>query len=107
MTKVIHIKDAPKDWKDNPDYQYIGRAGKEMDGYFGNPFRMSEYTTREEVVEQYRHWFAQTIERDKDFKQKVLELKDKTLVCFCRSKEDPPEPMICHGDVIADYVNSK
>ena len=84
MTKVIHIKDTPKDWKTNSDFVYIGRAGKNETGYFGNPFRLSEFTTREEVVEQYRHWFAQTIEADKEFKEAILGLRGKTLVFFFR-----------------------
>src|SRR3990167_5778397 len=106
MTKVIHIKNTPKDWKNNSDFVYIGRTGKGCDGYFGNPFRLSEYTTLDEVIERYRIWFLETIERDDKFKQRIIALKDKTLVCFCREIDTPALETICHGDVIADYVNS-
>jgi len=69
MTKVIHIKNAPKDWKNNPDFCYIGRSGKGLHSQFGNPYRLSEYTTLDEVIERYRIWFLETLERDSEFKQ--------------------------------------
>lgn len=106
MIKVIHIKNTPKDWKDNPDFVYIGRPGKGETSLYGNPFRMSEFTTREEVIERYRNWFLKSIEIDDQFKQQILQLKDKTLVCFCREIDTPELETVCHGDVIADYVNS-
>ena len=28
LTQVISIRQAPFDWQSNPDYVYIGRAGK-------------------------------------------------------------------------------
>lgn len=98
-TKIIHIKDAPKDWKTNSDYVYIGRAGKGLDGYFGNPYRLYNEEEREECLVRYQKWFFETIEKDQEFKERILNLKDKILVCFC-------SPKLCHGDIIADYVNS-
>jgi len=34
---VININKAPKDWRNNPEYAYIGRTGYGIEGYFGNP----------------------------------------------------------------------
>ena len=41
-TRVIHVKHAPNGWKSNPLYVYIGRQGMNGDGYFGNPFPLSD-----------------------------------------------------------------
>ena len=77
---------------------YIGRAGRGEDGYFGNPFRMGNRISREDAVKRFHGYFADRIERDSEFKQRVLALKGKRLGCFCK-------PKACHGDVIADWLN--
>ena len=79
---------------------YIGRAGRGQDGYFGNPFQLGRDGDREQVIEKYKKWFDARIERDEEFKNRVLELKGKRLGCFCK-------PQLCHGDVIAEYVNEQ
>lgn len=91
-TKVVNIH------KDKHDV-YIGRAGKGQDGYFGNPFKVGQDGSREYVLEMYREYFKMRMEEDSVFRQRILELKDKTLGCFCK-------PQTCHGDVIAEYLNS-
>jgi hypothetical protein len=89
MTTVVNI------YKDKYD-QYIGRAGKGQDGYFGNPFSNK---TRLENIEDFKAYFYNRLEKDSEFKRRVLELKGKSLGCFCK-------PQACHGDVIADYINN-
>lgn len=98
MTTVINIKDAPRGWKDNPDYVYIGRPGKGMTGRWGNPFALSNDTPEERVrmYEAYRKWTM----RDPKYLQEAAEaLTGKVLVCFCK-------PKVCHGDWLAYYVNT-
>lgn len=75
--------------------QYIGRAGKGQDGYFGNPFSNK---SRLENIEDFKVYFYNRLEKDPEFKRRVVELKGKTLGCFC-------SPRPCHGDVIAEYLN--
>lgn len=75
---------------------YIGRAGHGQDGYFGNPFKNS---TRAINIAQYKTYFYLRLLHDPEFKRRVHELKGKKLGCFCHS-------LPCHGDVIADYLNS-
>jgi hypothetical protein len=83
----------------NPDYDvYIGRAGRGTDGYFGNPFTVAEYG-HGVCIDKFREYFYERLEKDAEFKQRVLALADKTIACFC-------VPRRCHGDVIAEYVNS-
>jgi hypothetical protein len=100
MTTVINIKDAPEGWKNNQEYVYIGMEGRGFDGYFGNPFLLYDEKERLDILEQYKEWFLISLSKSKVFKNKILKLKDKTLVCFCS-----PKP--CHGDIIAEYLNNE
>ncbi len=77
---------------------YIGRAGRGEDGYFGNPFRMGNGISREDAVQKFQRYFTERIEKDSEFRRRVLTLKGKRLGCFCK-------PKACHGDVIADWLN--
>jgi len=73
---------------------YIGRPS-----LFGNPYVIGTHGKRKEVIEKYRSYFNHRIEKDPIFKEAVLKLKDKKLGCFC-------SPQICHGDIIAEYLNN-
>ncbi len=75
---------------------YIGRAGHERDGYFGNPYHE---LSRTENVQLYREHFHKRLKQDRGFAKRVEELRGKRLGCFCK-----PQP--CHGDVIVEYVNN-
>jgi Domain of unknown function (DUF4326) len=77
---------------------YIGRAGRGEDGYFGNPFRMGNEISREDAVQKFQEYFTERIEKDSEFRRRVLALKGRRLGCFCK-------PKACHGDVIADWLN--
>jgi hypothetical protein len=87
MTKVIHIRHAPKDWRSNPDYVYIGRPGK-----WGNPYQMKVYG-REKCIE----FFANSL--SPELTAATPELRGKILVCYCN-------PEACHGDVLARLADS-
>ena len=88
MTTVVNI------YKESFD-QYIGRAGRGQDGYFGNPFSTG---TREQNIQSFREYFYNRLEKDTEFKRRVTLLKGLKLGCFCKPKD-------CHGDIIADYLN--
>lgn len=91
-TKVVNL------YKDSYDV-YIGRAGKGQDGYFGNPFPLKKNEERGATIERYKQYFYHRIKTDPDFKLKIERLKGKTLGCFCK-------PNSCHGDIIAEYLNT-
>lgn len=76
----------------------IGRAGRGEDGYLGNPFRMENEISREDAVQKFQKYFTERIEKDSEFRRRVLALKGRRLGCFCK-------PKACHGDVIADWLN--
>jgi len=85
------------------DYDvYIGRAGKGLDGYFGNPIARGKeccvcgekHYDNESIVGCYRKRFYRMIEEDDTFAERISQLKGKRLGCFCK-------PDHCHGDVIS------
>lgn len=83
-TTVVHCR------KSNYDV-YIGRPS-----VWGNPFVIGLDGNREEVIEKYKNYF---LSQPKLVKQAIHTLRGKKLGCFCHPKR-------CHGDVIAETVNS-
>jgi len=100
MTKVINIKTG------EPYDEYIGRAGKGKNGYFGNrhthPFCKvcNREHTRDESIAEFKKDFMKRIQEDAEYKRRVEELKGKTLGCFCKKKT-------CHGDVYVEYLEPR
>jgi hypothetical protein len=90
-TRVVNLHQEKHD-------VYIGRAGRRHDGYFGNPYRVPPHS-RDEAIALYRAYFLQRIERDTEFRERVLALRGMRLGCFCK-----PKP--CHGDVIVAWLES-
>lgn len=96
ITRVINIKTEPeyKLEKSTPNYEYIGRGS-----YWGNPYSMyEEGDDREEVIRKYKYDFDFKKFPNKD-KAEVYKLVGKRLGCFCK-------PQACHGDVLANFLNS-
>ncbi len=91
QTVVVNIHKEPFD-------VYIGRKGQGQDGYFGNPFRIGHGISREDTVKRFQRYFIDRIEKDSEFKRRILALKGKRLGCFCK-------PKACHGDVIAEWLD--
>lgn len=79
--------------KDDHDV-FIGRPS-----VFGNPYKIGEDGSREEVIEKFRkYWYAP--EQSKLRKKAKLELTGKRLGCYC-------SPKACHGDIIAEFLNTQ
>jgi len=78
--------------KDSADI-YIGRGKGSI---FGNPFAS---LSRPEAIREYRRWFRIRLGADVAFLATVLGMRGKRLGCFCT-------PLACHGDVIANFVNT-
>ena len=96
ITRVINIHKEPElhSSKKSPTYEYIGRGS-----YWGNPHSMYENgESREEVIRKYKYDFDNDKFPNKS-KTEVTKLAGKKLGCFCK-------PAACHGDVLADYLNS-
>lgn len=96
ITRVINISDKAeyKSVKSTPDYEYIGRGS-----YWGNPYSMYETgEDREEVIRKFKYDFDYEKFPKKE-KKEVYKLIGKRLGCFCK-------PQACHGDILANYLNS-
>ncbi|MCK9532509.1 MAG: DUF4326 domain-containing protein [Gammaproteobacteria bacterium] len=66
------------------DAIYIGRGSK-----WGNPFKIGVDGSRSQVIFLYEEW----LKTQDELIDSIDELKDKSLVCFCK-----PKP--CHGDIL-------
>jgi hypothetical protein len=64
---------------------------------WGNPYRIGEDGTREEVIAAYEGWITRLIEELPDLYD-IETLRGKDLVCWCA-----PEP--CHADVLLRLAN--
>ena len=87
--KVLNIKDAPINWKNDNNYVYCGRPSK-----FGNPFSSKENSlaqfkvkNRTEAIQKHWEWLLD----NEELCDEVLKLEGKTLLCFCK-------PKACHCD---------
>ena len=65
---------------------------------FGNPFHVWQWG-REGCIKKFETYFYSRIERDPEWKLKVLELRGKRLGCRCK-------PLSCHGDIYKDYLDA-
>lgn len=96
ITRVINLKKY-KEYKglsSNKAYAYIGRGS-----YWGNPYSMYEDgDDRNEVIRKFKYDFDFEKFPNKD-KSEVYKLTGKRLGCFCK-------PEACHGDVLANFLNS-
>ncbi|RUO68350.1 DUF4326 domain-containing protein [Idiomarina ramblicola] len=89
-TTKVRNKDAGEQYD-----VYIGRRSP-----WGNPFAIGDDgMDRKDVIEKYKKYFQSEILSDPSKKKALRSLKGKRLGCHCK-------PMACHGDVIADYLNS-
>ncbi len=96
ITRVINLKKETEyqSKKSTPTYEYIGRGS-----YWGNPYSMYESgDDRDEVIRKYKYDFDYEKFPNKE-KPEVYKLAGKRLGCFCK-------PQSCHGDILANYLNS-
>jgi hypothetical protein len=90
-TTVVNIKNDPYDL-------YIGRANPTYNlpaSKWANPFKLEREADRSIVLARYRIWLLQ----QPSLMHALSELRGLRLACWC-------SPRACHGDVLADLVNS-
>jgi len=104
-TKVIHIKDAPNGWMDDPNFIYIGRYNSHYGlerSFWHNPYKISDLEGLPLTDEQKRfnviHKFSAYVEYQPNMIYDLPTLRDKTLVCWCK-------PHACHGDILCKWRN--
>ena len=69
---------------------YIGRPSK-----WGNPFKIGDGWTREDVIWAYRRWIL----NQPTLLAELPELAGKRLGCWC-------SPLACHGDVLVELIEN-
>lgn len=79
---------------------YIGRGGP-----FGNPYIIGKHGDRTEVIRKFRIYFHDRLKKDHVWKEKVDKLSEKTLGCFCRPPEGFQGKLLCHGQIMAGYLD--
>ncbi len=97
-TRVINLKITKVSNKDAGDSYdiYIGRGT-----LWGNPYQMGKEGTRDEVIAKFAYDFERRfLKLPEKFDENIEKLRGKTLGCHCK-------PAACHGDVIANYLNSQ
>jgi len=100
-----------KEWMNEPNNFYIGRSGVVFidsvrfppeQSIFANPFKINKKGdnngTRDEVIAKYKSWINQKIQENSKIKLELLNLKGKTLGCWCK-------PEKCHGDVLLELID--
>jgi len=97
-----------KEWMEDPNNIYIGRAGvvfidkerfPKQSSPFHNPFKIGKDGNRNDVIEKYRKYIIQKLDSEPELKLMLLDMKGKNLGCWCM-------PEACHGDVLLDIINS-
>ncbi len=89
------------------------RHGKKYDvsimrpGLFGNPypFGLGPGRDRGGVLEDFTAYFARRLNMDQEFFAAVKALKGKRLGCVCRPKAGFQGKVLCHGQIIAGYLD--
>lgn len=83
------------------DYEvYIGRGRDPRSGEagrWGNPFRIGEDGTRDEVLGKYRLWICKEVEAGRIELSDLAALHGKVLGCWCA-------PERCHGEILARWA---
>ena len=95
-----------KEWTEDPQNIYIGRAGVVIiDGKrfpkaaspFSNPFKVGKDGTKEEVLDKYRKYIEDKIEKSPTLFAELQNLKGKNLGCWCAHQP-------CHGDILLELI---
>ena len=106
-TRVIHFRD----WdRNDPNQVYIGRAVPRKGlkaSRWANPFPIGSKRISGEVVSRtaslslFESWVRRSFDtRAVWIREHVHELRDKTLVCWCKPAHE------CHGDILAEMADS-
>ncbi len=93
-----------EEWVNNPNNVYIGRAGvvfingsrfPKVSSNFANPFKTGN---RDEIIQKYRSYIIDKLDKDEALRAELLELKGKNLGCWCYPKN-------CHGNVLLELID--
>lgn len=116
---------APLDlrqWMEVSSNVYIGRRGvvfvkvdngrvrwPPQDSIWANPYKVQSGPvatgyTRDEAIQLYRAYIMRKLDADPELRKKLLELRGKTLGCWCVGDNDC-ESITCHGQVLIELID--
>jgi len=81
---------------------YIGRPSS-----LGNPYRIGEDGSRDEVITKYRAWLWQQIRQRREVYRELFRLaeiarnSDLYLICWCKQID---REVSCHGDILKSAI---
>lgn len=109
LAEAVNIYREPYD-------TYVGRAGKNQDGYFGNPVIIGKtcpvcktihtHQDGDSSLACFEKYFLNRLTTDPVFYQRVNALKGHKLGCFCKPKAGFQGQIICHAQVMAKWINN-
>jgi len=73
----------------------------------GNPFKIGEHGTREQVIARYREWLWEQIKQQGEVYRELKRLAEQArqgelvLVCWCKEQG---RAVGCHGDVVSAAI---
>lgn len=98
MITIINIKSGQR-----YDF-YAGRANKTYnvkESILANPYIIGKDGNRREVIEKYKIYFLNRVNKDREFEDYILSLRGKTGACWRNfPKED------CHLRIVKEYLES-
>lgn len=100
-----------KDWMDDPNNAYIGRAGVVFidkkrfpvdQSTWANPFKIGRDGNRDQVISKYKEYIEKRIENEPELKKELMDLEGKRLGCWCVSPESSEceNKLVCHGQIL-------
>ncbi len=109
--KVANIRkqgyNCLEDWMENDNNVYIGRAGvvfvngirfPKVSSEFSNPYKIGKDGDREQVIQKYKDYIIEKINKSPELKDKLISLDGKNLGCWCH-------PEKCHGDILLEIID--
>ena len=96
-----------KEWMEDDNNYYIGRAGvvfidkkryPAKPSIFANPYKIGKDGTREEIISKYKDYIINKLNGDASLVRQLISLKDKKLGCWCC-------PEYCHGNVLLELLD--
>ena len=96
-----------KEWTQDPNNVYIGRAGivfiegsryPKQSSPFSNIYKVGKHGTREEVIQRYTKYIVDKLNNEPTLKHKLTKMKGKNLGCWCN-------PELCHGHILLKLID--
>lgn len=111
-THVVNIRNLPYNWTKDPSYVYCGREGKGFAGTWGNPIEKGKvcpvcdniHKSPGDTLPCFKKVFDESM-HIVDYRNDLHQLKDHTLVCFCRPPEGFQGRLLCHCQIYAGYLD--